>query len=177
MKFTETELSYIINEILSLEKARQEQYPADTKKEWINSFWEEGYSAEHVCRMIRKVKTSCLSYKLRYADFTTQAEEIENMTQIIPIKQLSEPVPETEPTPTKFEDTLFYRVRHNLGISFYAFTCESIEKGHKSSEEYYEYLIKNPNNTKCKKITCNETNKSIRGRQITKLSDIIKNDF
>ena len=136
------ELKYILLEFNRLENSREEKnIKPETINEWIASFADEGFSAEHVCRMIRAVKNKCISYKLKFADFTNQdSDEIAKMIQIIPTKMLEE----HEPEQPKLNDehSLFSRIRTNLGIGYFDF-CSEAEKEHQEWETFYKFLFEN----------------------------------
>ena len=168
MTYTPKEREYIKLELKRLETARNDDYKGHILTEWINSFEEEGFIAEHACRMVRKVRLEGATYKVKFSDFVNCFESAMELPPIMPVKMLPE---KKEDTPTNRE--LICNVRHVLGISFVDFLIEMKEKGYESSTDYYNYLLEHPNETKCIKLDQKYT--KARSGKIISLSQAIKN--
>lgn len=172
MTFSELHLKYINIELESLSRARQERYSHETRTEWIRAFLDIGYSAEHVCRMIRKVKLyNQTSYKLKFTDFTDFQNDISGMDSIIPLEQKALPYDADRKQEQYLDEVqrtalLLADVRNNLGISFVDFM---IMKGKQNlnSQEFYNYLLENRD-----KITCDKM-----GSKSNTLASAIKQNF
>lgn len=158
MTYTRTEKEYILKEFQSLQLARNETIKDEVLKEWVKLFGEAGYSAEHICRMIKVVKLANISYKLKYADFTDRIDETRGLQQIIPLDpatlitgKTDEEAKIAEEKDVAATNNLIYNVRNVLGISWIAFIIEAEEKGY-SYRSYYELLKDNSTETQCLKL-------------------------
>lgn len=167
MTYTPKERDYIKLELKHLESARNDKYPDNTLLEWISSFQNEGFTAEHACKMIRKIKISGQTYKVKFSDFIDCFEDAMQLPLIIPIKQLPEVTRETNPP-----SHLLPKVRDELGISYIDFLLESKDNGYEP-EKWYEHLKANPDETKCVKLE--DKQREQRKNKIITLAEAIKN--
>jgi len=81
--YSEPERAFIVEEFNSLKKVRQEEYTKDTLREWVKAFWENGYTANQVCKRIRAVKEAKIYGKVTYADFINA--DIDETPDIVPV--------------------------------------------------------------------------------------------
>lgn len=134
MNYSSKEKAFIYQEVKALIDARGQKIETETLRQWLKDFSDLGYTAEQVCRILRLARYKNIKQKIMFADLLSFADDIGEVTQIIPVQTLKPKNTEMEAEESS-DESIQRRAEqiqdaHSIGLNYAIFLFVAGETGY-----------------------------------------------